>query len=229
LPYLGFYNKKFIPFILYSFVSLLITSVFKLTIMLALVFSVIFSLLVHINILGIKKKFTKVLIIIFPLLLTIIVLCIQSNGYYDLSTIEGFAYFKLLGDRKPIWDASFIQIINSSFFIGEVGNVLSVYFDFNNTIVDWSAGSHNIFLEIGRQLGLINFIILTSLLFYKLFKTSFEIVSRQEYLLFFGFISVYLSIGLTGQAIIYDGIGAMFWLIFSQLFFVANSQKTDFN
>ncbi len=229
LPYLGYCNKKLIPLILYIFVSILFTSIFKLTIMLALVFSIIFSLLVFFNIGAVKKKIMKILIIIFPLLLTIIVLCIQSNGYYDLSTIEGFAYFKLLGDRKPIWDASFNQIIHSSFFIGEAGNVLSVYFDFNNTLVDWSAGSHNIFLEIGRQLGVINFIILTILLFVKLFKTSFIIESKQEYLLFFGFISVYLSIGLTGQAIIYDGVGAMFWLIFSQLFWVVKSQRTVCN
>jgi hypothetical protein len=228
-PYICFYNRKFIPFILYSFISILFSSIFKLTVILALVFSIIFTMLILINIKWIKLSITKVLIIVFPLILTLIVLSIQSSGYYDLSTIEGFAYFKLLGDRKPIWDASFNQIIHSSFFIGDAGNVLSVYFDFNNTLVDWSAGSHNIFLEIGRQLGLINFMILATILFNKLINTSFVIVSKQEYLLFFGFISVYLSIGLTGQAIIYDGVGALFWLIFSQLLFVVKSQKIEGN
>jgi hypothetical protein len=32
-----------------------------------------------------------------------------------------------------------------------------------------------------------------------------------------GFIAVYMVFGLTGNSLIYDGVGFLFWLIFSQL------------
>jgi O-antigen ligase len=190
--------------------------------MLALIFSLCFTFLAIIKNGLLRNISIKILFIFLPILITIIVLSIQSNGYYDLTTLKGFAYFKLIGDRKPIWDASLEQIKNSSLFFGEAGNNLTVFFDFNNTIVTWSAGAHNIFLEIGRQLGAINMFFLSFIIIYFLFKTSKNIYNIKEQILFYGFISVYLSIGLTGQSIIYDGVGTFYWIMFTHFYLISN-------
>ncbi|NWJ51803.1 MAG: hypothetical protein HXX14_13160 [Bacteroidetes bacterium] len=162
------------------------------------------------------------LIIIIPIIITIFTLSLNQTGDYDLTTFDGFVKFKLLGDRKPIWDATWDNIRTSSFFVKPAGSSLDVYFDFTQKWVDWTAGSHNIFLEIGRQVGLFSMISLTTILLIMLNKAGRYLNSKNDMILFFCFLSVFLIFGLTGQSLIYDGVGSLFWLLVGQFYHVSS-------
>jgi len=165
------------------------------------------------------NKYFRILIIILPILITVYTLSIpKSGGSYDLTTIQGRLEFKFFGDRKPLWEASWDDIWKSSFFIKPGGGHLMVYFDFNKYWQDWTAGSHNIFLEIGRQIGAFSMISFTFLILAILYKAGKYVMSKNDLVLFYCFMAIYLIFGLAGQSLIYDGVGALFWLLFGQMY-----------
>jgi hypothetical protein len=161
----------------------------------------------------------KIILIFFSLLPLIIIFAIYNSSDFNIYDVDSFidlVKFKFINDRKPIWDASINDILSSNFFVKGPGNSIMVYFNFNNSIVNWTMGSHNIFLEIGRQLGLF------SLLFYILFISRFIIITGSaiktdlNLIYFTCFFSIYFFYGLSGQSIIYDRIGCFFWLLAGQ-------------
>ncbi len=164
-----------------------------------------------------KSRLFVLLLLIIPLIITLLVISMGRIESYDEFTLRGYIEFKLLGDRKPIWDASWKDIWTSSFFFRPAGNHLKVYFDYLHTWQNWTAGSHNMFLEIGRQLNAFSMISLSFILLYLMYTGSISLMSKRDMILYYCFISVYLVLGLTGQSLIYDGTGALFWLIFGQM------------
>lgn len=164
------------------------------------------------------NKYILMVIIIIPILFTMYTISINKSVTYDLTTVKGYVEFKLLGDRKPLWEASWKDIWDSSLFVKPGGGQINVYFDYINKWQDWTAGSHNIFLEIGRQIGAFSMITLSFLILAIVYKAGKYIRSKNDLVLYYCFISIFLVFGLTGQSLIYDGVGALYWLLFSQMY-----------
>jgi hypothetical protein len=216
IPFIFIYIRPRILIFLILFLSLNLFYNLENTItILSLAF---FSFLIIIfNKFNLKLFFSKpsfYLLISLPLISTIIVLLLKSDGIYDFETLSGFARFKLLGDRKPIWDSSWNFIQSSNFFYSLPGSVLEVYFDFRNEIVDWPEGSHNIILELSRNISIfaaLFFFITITINFIRVHK---RITSKINLIILFCFLNVFIFYGLTGNSLVYDGVGFLFWLMF---------------
>lgn len=200
------------------------------TILAILFVSIVFYLAINYNRYlrrGLANKSIIAFIIIIPLLVTIYTLSLHKSVIYDKTTFKGYIEFKLLADRKPVWDASWKDIWSSSFLVKPAGSHLKVYLDYIKTWEDWTAGSHNIFLEFGRQIGAFSMISLSILLIVFIYRTGKCLIFKNDALIFYCFLSVYLVFGLTGQSLIYDGVGALFWLLFGQFYQVLNSEMKE--
>jgi hypothetical protein len=190
---------------------------FQTTVTVAAIFLValIFYIFYFLKLINSKNTvFITRVLVIAPLLITayVIYLPIDENGY-NMTTIEGYTYFKLFGDRKPIWDASFGVITNHNFFIAPAGSRLDVYFDYIKKWKEWEEGSHNIFLEIGRQISFMGMLVLSILVVRELMSFSKNLKENKDFHFIFSVFSIYTTFGLSGQSIIYDGVGFMFWLL----------------
>lgn len=191
----------------------------SITIVTTVLLSAIFLIFAKLNILSQKNlKYLGPIIIIIPILLTIYVVQMPVDKIgYDFSSVQGYIKFKLIGDRKPIWDASFLQISNQNFFIAPSGSSLEVYFDYIDKWKEWHEGSHNIFLEMGRQLSGFSMVLLTILIVKTIYSVYRNLSNKVECYIILSFTAIYLAFGLSGQHIVYDGIGFMFWLLIAQL------------
>lgn len=190
---------------------------FQTTITIAAIFLVTLLLYFIFNLKIITKrnlKLTIIALIFLPIIVTatVLYLPVDENGY-NFSTIQGYTYFKIFGDRKPIWDASYNVITNHNFFITPAGSKLDVYFDYIKKWQEWEEGSHNIFLEIGRQISFFAMLIFTILMIKELFNLSKNIYKKNDFYFIFSIFAIYITFGLSGQSIIYDGVGFIFWLI----------------
>ncbi len=165
-----------------------------------------------------QRKYFQFTLIIIPILLTVYTLQLESKKKYDFDTVSGLVHFKLVGDRKPLWDASYKQIVTSSFILVPAGRPLIVYIDWSNKWLQWENGAHNIFLEMGNQIGLICTIFLFTIIIFMLIKSGRVVQERDDLILYYCFLTVYLIFGLTGQALIYDGAGFFYWLLLGQFF-----------
>jgi hypothetical protein len=197
------------------------------TIIGVLLLSILFFSFAHLNLFYnyiLRNKFILGLLIAIPVIITIYTLQLNSSGSYDLSTIKGYAEFKLLGDRKPVWDATF-QLIQQSFFVIPAGSSLEVYFDFLNKWEIWESGAHNIFLEIGKQIGGVGMLLLSFVLLIMLYKTAIKVTSRLETVTIYCFLSVYIVLGITGNSLIYDGVGAFYWFLLGQFYCILAQPK----
>jgi hypothetical protein len=221
LPYLWVRWKSFL---VRSLIIVVLSNVFILgpgttiTIILILLSSLFFVVIVMIRSmsLGSIKKVSYVFAFL-PLLITMYILYVPFESYdFDFSSFWGYFNFKLIGDRKPIWDASLNQILSAHFLIPHAGSSLEVYFDYIKSWVLWEEGSHNIFLEIGRQvsgLAMVFFIIVIPVIVLKQLRSA---ESRQEMIIVLSFTSIYITFGISGQSIVYDGVGFLYWLMISQ-------------
>jgi len=71
-------------------------------------------------------------------------------------TLVGYATFKLLGDRGPLWLAAIQQISSEPYWVVPSGRALRPEnFNYGYDVYLWEFGSHNGFLELLRQTGLI--------------------------------------------------------------------------
>lgn len=221
LPFLFRINKLYYLLISIFIGSIAVAILFKITILAIILISFTLYFLINNSVIAdrlFRSKIIILLMLISPVLLTIVVLYSDSMINYDLTTVSGYAKFKIVGDRKPIWDASFNSILDSSFLLGNPGSSFNVFFDFLNESQLWTAGSHNIFLEIGRHLGLISMVFLSYILIYFFYKVGCELNHKSDITLFFMFFAVYFSVGISGQAIIYDGVGTLYLLLFNQFY-----------
>ena len=226
-----FITFAFLPYLWYRFKSIAVRAVILLclgrifvgleatiTIIAMIVLSFLFLLLAKFKIFNQKNlTFLGLFFIILPVLITIYVVMMPIDKIgYDFTSITGYIKFKLIGDRKPIWDASFLQISTENFFIAPSGSSLEVYFDYIDKWTEWPEGSHNIFLEIGRQIGAFSMLFFTFLISKTLY-TSYKLLSNNlDCFIILSFTSIYLAFGLSGQHIVYDGVGFMYWLLIAQ-------------
>ncbi|WP_433833720.1 O-antigen ligase family protein [Flavobacterium anhuiense] len=220
LPYLWFRFKSFpLKFVLLLCLGrTLIGLETTITIVAMIVLSFIFLIFAKVDIFNKKKlKYLGPLFILIPILITIYVVRMPVDKLgYDFTSVMGYVKFKLIGDRKPIWDASFLQISSQNFFIAPAGSSLEVYFDYIDKWTEWSEGSHNIFLEIGRQTSYFSMLFYAGLIYKTMYYAYKNLTDKVDCYILLSFTSIYLAFGLSGQHIVYDGVGFMFWLFIAQ-------------
>lgn len=182
-----------------------------------------------------KYKLNSVNYLIFlPILLTYVII---NSSNHDTSTdlngslTEKLA-FKALKDRKPIWDATYNQINTSFFWFTPAGRPIPIE-GFIKGLDEWSPGAHNIFLEVPRQIGNFGGLIIIGEMIYFLFQLgSFRFVSRSELQIFYSLMSIYIVYGLTGNSLVYDGVGFLYWFLIGQLYNLkisGNNESTTHN
>jgi hypothetical protein len=190
------------------------------TIILLAFFSCFFILFKNYLLKIINNRLFLITILLSPFFITGYVVSLKSIGNYDFTTLLGFAEFKLMGDRKPIWDETWRLIINSNFFYSLPGAELYIYFDFRNQYVPWPMGSHNIFLELTRNISLFGSICIYFLITYRFFFLSKNITNTKDSIIFFSFLNVYIIYGITGNSLVSDGVGFLFWTLFSSFYYL---------
>lgn len=174
-----------------------------------------------------RRKGIMIAWLALPIVLTVFVLQLPASDQFDLTTLKGYAEFKLLGDRKPIWDASLYQIVHASPIVVPAGRVMDVYFGFLGHSVEWFQGSHNIFLLMGQQIGALGMILLSAIIVVMLYKTGQHMRTTEELVLFYCFLAIYIVFGITGNSLVFDGVGAMYWLLIGQLYQTAVATRSD--
>jgi hypothetical protein len=151
------------------------------------------------------------------------VLLLPEFDVANLNTVLGYAEFKILGDRKPVWDQVLKLTLDHKLFM-PAGQMFNVYFSLFDDLTPWPGGAHNIFLELGRQLGLLSMILLSSLIILKLITLKNVLCNVNMLLYFYCFLSIFFVLGFTGNSLIYDGVGTMYWILFCNiLYFVRKS------
>jgi len=209
-----------------SFLSIVIlllggfTFTIKLTVLFSMILILVFSNKGQINSKLNESNLIAVSILIFPI---IIVFLTIGHSYLPLLVksigIKHF-YSKLFNDRGGIWLYAIDLIKNSNFFLVPAGRNIPTWDYLVKSYAEWGAGAHNIFLEMMRQIGVFASLLLLVII-YKYLWTLFK---RLDYFkgtmakLILSLYAVYLVFGLTGNDLIYDGVGFLFWLIIGQLY-----------
>lgn len=170
----------------------------------------------------------KYLILLFPLFVMFFIVfyprAFVVNSDYDI--IKSF-FFKLYDDRGYIWRFSVEYILKSDFFFVPAGRDIPLL-DLNNPNLEWGAGAHNIYLEMSRQLGLFVTLMLFGIISFYLIslykqKKNSSYLSKVQYALLVS----YMVYGLTGNSLVYTGVGFVFWLIIGQMYRVNLIEKNQ--
>jgi hypothetical protein len=163
------------------------------------------------------SKTSLIVYFFFPIYLVLFVVTSVITPLLHSIGSERFL-FKLLEDRGPLWIFTIDLLRTSNFFIVEAARDVEVYDYGVYGSQNWGAGSHNIYLEAARQNGMFVMIIICFILFSQFLEIRKIFIQSKNPLIYFIFslISVYMVFGLTGNSLIYDGTGFLFWLIFSQ-------------
>ena len=219
----NYFWKSFSLVMLILFFLLELTFTIKLT--LYLIFTLVILFIFKRGALNINK-FKSSIILSLPLLLVFFVIGQQLLPILNLIGSEKFTN-KLLDDRGGIWIYTLSLITESNFFLVPSGRDIPTFnFLGNDGYIDWGAGAHNIYLEMARQLGVFSSIILFIIIGFffmdvpKFFRTTKDIFLKITSL---GFISVYIIYGFTGNSLIFDGVGFLFWFMFSQIIISQNN------
>jgi len=69
--------------------------------------------------------------------------------------LMGYAYFKLMGDRGPIWVSALSQVLSGPYVIVPAGRPLRPAGIFTNVFYTWEYGAHNAVLELVRNTGVV--------------------------------------------------------------------------
>lgn len=164
----------------------------------------------------VRYKIFKYLLYLFPILFMVFLVYSNISGTYIFS--ERFTS-KLFEDRVPLWTYSLDLILNSNFFIVPAARDVKVI-DYSKLGEDnWGFGAHNIYLEMARQLGVFATLLITVIIGTVLLKT-FELIRKNKNLskILLSLFAVYIVWGLTGNALVWDGTGFLYWLIIGQLY-----------
>lgn len=165
--------------------------------------------------------------LLFPIYIVFLTI---SQTLMPIVNVYGSERFisKLFEDRGLLWVFTLNLIRNSNFFVVPAARDISVINYHVSGSKNWEAGAHNIYLEIARQNGFFVFLILfliVSLFLWNLQKTLY-FENRLLMNTCLGLMAVYLVYGLTGNSLVYDGVGFLFWLIFGQVIKNAKIIKT---
>lgn len=217
LPYLYIKTSRLLIKLLVliaSFIMLIMD--FTFTFKGILILSIIFYFLIDWNIFFsfLKTRTSRYLVLLIPVFLTVLIIFSDHFLLYSGdSQLKRFSD-KLNSDRKVLWEASYDLIASSSPFIVPGGRPIPV--DNFQGLKEWDSGAHSIYLEISRQLGLTAFIILF-FGFLKILENLWAAIElKEELILFSGLLSVFMVFGFTGNSLVYDGVGFLFWFIIGQ-------------
>lgn len=165
-----------------------------------------------------------ILSIVFTLIFSVFFVVVEGNVLAS----------KIAQDRGLIWIGTLNLILDSNPFIVPAGRDIEIYGFFGSDIISWQYGAHNIILEIARQLGLFSLTI--CILLYLLgLKRLFSYSSAESFgsnnifynRTFLCFLSVFAFYGATGNSLLVDGVGTIFWLIFFHSFIYRYNSKSD--
>lgn len=159
-------------------------------------------------------KFSKIIFFVSPFL--IIFYAIKDTSLFSLTNDDGlvnYFQFKFFADRGALWFYTTNLILSSDFWVVPAGRDILVSGSTYGDVL-WGAGAHNIYLEMARQLGLFVTILLTVIMSFTIIKII-KFTNKKNNLGKLGlvFAGVYLVFGMTGNSLIYDGVGFFFWLI----------------
>jgi len=173
-----------------------------------------------------RNKLFRLTFFLSPIL--IVLYAIKDTSLFFLTNDDGIInhfLFKFYADRGALWFYTLNMVFESNFFYVPAGRDIIIE---GNTLYgtnNFGVGAHNIYLEMARQIGSFATILLTIIMSIPIFKL-FKFTNNKNYLGKLGlvFIGVYFVFGLTGNSLVYDGVGFLFWLIIGQLY---NSSLTN--
>lgn len=174
------------------------------------------------------KRIPLILTLFFPMYVVFLTISQKVMPVAQTFASERFLS-KLFDDRGLIWTYTIALILKSNVFIVTAGRDIPTFDYWIKGRMDWGAGAHNIFLEIVRQDGLFVFILLFTILiavFWKL-QSRLKFIDNTVKNILIGFIAVYMVYGLTNNPLVYDGIGFLFWLIFSQIIIMSKTNESQ--
>lgn len=223
VPVLLFYESKSI----YKTVSLLAIFIllifdFTFTVKITTLLSIFICLLLNSNnlikFLFFKSYILKYVLITFPILIVLFSISGYLDDFFKIVNLEEVSN-KFFIDRMPIWTQAFHFILESNPFIVPAGRPLLLE---NYKVIgesEWGAGAHNIYLEVTRQIGFLSSLIVFGLILITHYRIYFNLKYYPKIfvVLFFSMLSVYMIYGLTGNSLVYDGVGFMYWLILGQI------------
>lgn len=223
-PIMLFEKVEFIPRLLsITTIFIILFLGFTFTLKITLIVSLVSLLMIKYNVFQLPKLsksfFVKYFYISFPLLMIFLAIGGYLDAFFGLLNLERLS-FKFFQDRLPIWSTTLNFIKNSNFFIVAAGRDIIVYDYGILGESNWGAGAHNIYLEMARQIGVFSSIVLFIIIFKHLFKLFSHLKVYDPFTknMLFGLIAVYMIYGLTGNSLIYDGVGFLFWLIIGQAY-----------
>lgn len=223
VPVLLFYENKTI-YKVASLVAIIILLFFDFTftIKITTLLSVIICLLIKsrntTEFLFFNSYFFKYVLITFPILVVIFSISGYLDDFFRIVNLEEVSN-KFFTDRMPIWTQAFHFILESNPLVVPAGRPLLLE---NYKVIgesEWGAGAHNIYLEVTRQIGFVSSLIVFSIILITLYRIflNLKFYPKIFVVFFFSMLSVYMIYGLTGNSLVYDGVGFMYWLIIGQI------------
>ncbi len=153
-----------------------------------------------------------------PALMTMYVLIQQPRDEYGDEKLElQNLAFKLYSDRKPIWDAAYEQIGESSLVMVQPGRPLYFRNMIRKEIDAWDWGAHNVFLEVFRQIGTLASTLIFAVVGWAFVKAGHATGDRQDRVVFWSLTSVYIVFGATGNTLAFAGTGMVYWFLLGAL------------
>ncbi len=165
-------------------------------------------------------KLSKIIVFMLPVL--IIFYAVRDTSLFSLSNEDGIInnfLFKFFVDRGALWFYTIEMVFNSNFWVVPAGRDIVLLQSSLYENMNWGMGAHNIYLEMARQLGFFVTILLTIIMSVPIIKT-FKFTHKKNYIGKLGLVlvGVYLVFGLSGNSLVYDGVGFFYWLIIGLLF-----------
>lgn len=200
--------------------TVLVTGGYTFTILLTILMSLAF--LISWNLPNSKLKNSTgfmFFVLTFPVLVVFFILGDTSASLDGILGSERFI-IKLYDDRGILWRHSLLFIGTSDFFIVPAGRAIPVYYYASYGNILWEPGAHNIYLELGRQLGGFSMLLIMFIIFRMLLiNRPFHIKMSKGFIanVYVGLLVVYMVFGLTGNSLVYDGVGFLFWLMIGQI------------
>ncbi len=233
-------ENKFWRILSFFIIVILLLGGFTFTIKLTVLFSIVLIFVFSNKALKNSKLKNSKIIAFFILVFPVVVVYLTINhailpSLVNFINVQHF-YSKLFHDRGGIWLYTIELIKNSNFFIVPSGRNIPTWNYGIKGFGEWGAGAHDIYLEMMRQIGvfasLLLFIIISKYLWVVFKKLYYFKNTTAKFIL--SLFAVYLVFGLTGNDLIYDGVGFLFWLIIGQLYYLSfqislNENLTSFS
>jgi len=161
----------------------------------------------------------RYLLFLFPVWFMFLVVFGNMSLDSDSGIFSARFISKIFEDRAPLWMYTLELIYGSNFFLVPAARDVIVY-DYSKIGEDaWGVGAHNIYLETARHLGVFATLLISLIIGYILLnslKISRYNMKMSKFIL--PLFVTYIVWGLTGNALMYDGSGFLYWLIVGQIY-----------